>query len=295
MRKIGIIITPQLSGKTVKSILTEQLKVSGTLIKRLKASDGILLNGEAVRITQRVQSGQKLEAVIDRDIDAVGKEPPFPILYQDSDVIIIDKPAGMLVHATKATFEEKTVAAYINEYLGSGHFHPISRLDRGTSGAMAIAKNGYTHTAMCNLLHTDKFSRTYLAIVCGKLKNKSGTIDMAIGRDEVSPIKRIISANGKPAVTEYEVLEENGAYSLVKVTPKTGRTHQIRLHFSAIGNPIVGDFLYGVEDKSIILGYALHSYSISFTSMENKKVEVFCNMPSDMRNIFYNSDYKNQS
>ena len=270
---------------TVEQILRSRLFMSGTLIGRLKREGGVTLDGEPCRMKDRVHEGQIIHALIDNDI-IYGKKPSFPILYEDDGIIIINKPSGMLTHATRVTYEEKTVASELREYIGEGRFHPVNRLDRGTSGVMVIAKNGYYHDLYKKQLHTENFIRTYRAIVCGKPEAGEGIIDAPIGRDDVSPIKRIISRDGKPAQTYYKVISSNDLYSLIEAIPQTGRTHQIRLHMAHIGCPVVGDFLYGTETDEIGR-CALHSYSVSLhLPTDGRRVFVKEEMPRDMDEIF---------
>ena len=273
MRTLSLYITKELSGKPCDSLLRHELFMSGTLIKQLRDGGRIYTDCGVCRTTDTLSEGQMLYADIDVDI-TYGKKPSFPILFENDDLLIIDKPSGMLCHATKVTYGERTVASELREYMGEAHFHPVNRLDRGTSGVMVIAKNGYTHNICKELLHTDKFIRTYRAVSDGVPKKKAFDITAPIGRDSVSPIKRVITPSGKPALTHVKVLSENGRYALLEIVPQTGRTHQIRLHMAYIGCPLVGDFLYGKE--SCETGrLALHSYSVHmYLPLERRFVDV---------------------
>lgn len=285
MNSLEVVITEENSGRSVLSVLKNSFCASGTLIKRLKAENAILLDGEPVHTNVCVKCGQCVSIVCSEPTEK-GETPSFPILYEDDDLLIVDKPAGMLVHATKANFEETTVASEVKRYLNSS-FHPVNRLDRGTSGAMVIAKNGYIHNLLKNTLHTDSFLRIYLAVVCSCPSQRSGFIRLPIGRDEISPIKRVIDTeSGQEAETYFEVLNENGVFSLVKVLPLTGRTHQIRVHMAAIGCPLAGDFLYGTECKSLITRCALHSYAVKLNHpLTHEIITVKSPLPDDMQKL----------
>lgn len=287
MRTLKLKTTADMEGRTVLSLLKNDLCISGTLIKRMKESGGIKLDNTPVYTNVRVRSNQVLTADIAENSVTYGAVPPFPILYEDDDLLIINKPAGMLVHANKKTYSEKTVSSFICEYLSTAEFHPVNRLDRGTSGVMVIAKNGYMHSRLIKIMHSTEFERTYIALVCGEIKEKRGEIHLPIGRDTISPIKRIITDSGKPACTQYEVMQVMNGISLIRIVPLTGRTHQIRLHLSAIGHPLIGDFLYGTESKSISR-YALHSYSIKLIHpLTGEELSITAELPDDMRSLLH--------
>lgn len=262
MRTLTLTITQAMAGRRVKSILRRELSMAEGLIARVKLRpEGITLNSLRCRTVDIVKPGDILRV-------QVGDEPaespfapmnlPLNIVFEDEDILIVDKAPGMACHG-KSDRGEPTLGNALAFYLGqSAAFHPINRLDKGTGGLMAVAKSGYVHDLMRRKLHTDALRREYLLVCSPPPKAESGLIDLPIARDESSPIKRCISPEGAAAQTEYEVLEIHGGLALCRAKLHTGRTHQIRLHFSAIGCPLVGDWLYGCESP-LISRPALHS------------------------------------
>ncbi|MBQ9949870.1 MAG: RluA family pseudouridine synthase [Clostridia bacterium] len=284
MRTLSIEITEKLSGRTVLSILKNELNISGTLIKRMKRCGGIRIFDEPVHVDRRVIEHEILYADIDTGCDA-SVLLPFPILFEDEDMLVIDKPANLAVHGRMNSPTDENLSDIMASYVGAGHYHPVNRLDRCTSGAMVIAKNGHMHKLLIELLHTEKFKRIYLALICGIPSERVACIELPIARDTGSPIKRMISQNGKYAKTCYEIIKSKADISLVKVQLYTGRTHQIRLHFSAIGYPLLGDFLYGNE-SDIIMRCALHSHQIQLLHpLTNEILCINADMPDDMKSI----------
>ena len=142
-------------------------------------------------------------------------------------------------------------------------FHPVNRLDKGTTGLMVIAKSGYVHDLLRRSLHTNRFRRDYLAVCVGTPPSGSGTIDAPIGRDETSTVRRCVRPDGSPAVSHYRVLGIRDGLTLVALLPETGRTHQLRVHMASIGCPLAGDWLYGTEDPTLIARPALHSHRLT--------------------------------
>lgn len=276
-------------GRSIAAILRGELRLSNGLIARLKREGGIFLNGENAKTNLRVHSGDTVSAAVgERPADS-GRAPlPFPILFEDEDILIIDKPAGAAVHGSRYDDAVPSVEDAVNAYFGKiGLFHPVNRLDRGTTGAMAIAKNGFMHEKLAEKLHTNEFERTYLGICEGIFREKSGRIELSIARVEGSAIKREARAGGSPAVTNYRVLDEKNGLSAVEFRLETGRTHQIRVHVSALAHPLVGDFLYGTEAKSLIARPALHSWRLGFVHpLTRSKIEAEAPLPEDMKALF---------
>lgn len=158
-------------------------------------------------------------------------------MYEDADLLALNKPAGMAVHGGYDR-GEPTVANALAAYLGpDAVFHPVNRLDRGTSGVMLVARSGYVHDRLRRVLHTGDFRRTYLAVACGTGLPPRGTIDLPIARADDGSTRRIPAPGGQPSVTDYTVLAERDGCTLLRVAPRTGRTHQIRVHFAALGHP----------------------------------------------------------
>lgn len=289
-RKIEIIIPAQYDGRDIKSYLKSELFMSQRLIAKLKRDDdGILLNGESVYVVKKMSVGDiltlKLSDEDDYSENIVPTRGDFEIVYEDDDLILINKPAGLSVHPSMGNFYE-TLANYVaHHYMERGEkmtFRPINRLDKNTSGLMLVAKNSYAQDFMAREHKEGRLKREYLALVKGNIKN-DGEIIAPIARADASAIKRTVSADGKYAQTQFYVVRSQDAASMVRVVPKTGRTHQIRVHFSHIGHPLLGDFLYGME-SDIISRHALHSYRISFRrpfTLEEMFFEI--ELPSDMK------------
>ena len=177
---------------------------------------------------------------------------------------MVDKPAGMTAHASNFLPDTPTVAGALAFVRGTEFiFHPVNRLDKGTTGLMVIAKSGYVHDLLRRSLHTDRFRREYLAVCVGTPPSGSGTIDAPIGRDETSTVRRCVRPDGSPAVSHYRVLGTRDGLTLVALLPETGRTHQLRVHMASIGCPLAGDWLYGTEDPTLIARPALHSHRLT--------------------------------
>lgn len=293
MRTLTLKIDESLSGQTVQRLLSDRLCLSNSLIRRLKLREtGILLNGVRAFTTARVQPGDVLTAEIG-DAGKAGVRPmamPLSIVYEDEDLLVIDKPAGIAVHPSRDP-EEITLENALAAYLKAGEIaHPVSRLDRGTTGLMTIAKNGYMHEALRRLLHTDAFFREYRGICAGAPSPANGTIELPIGFAEGSRYQRAVTSGGAPSKTGYETLERRDGVSLLRLVPYTGRTHQLRVHLAAIGHPLVGDWLYGVEQPDRIARPALHSFRLSLTHpLTKKRLCLTAPLPPDMQKLLEDS------
>ena len=290
MAVLSHIIKPEEDGLTVRDVLTARLHVSSTLRKALARRDGaLLLEGEAVFLSARVAAGQRLTVDItdpEEPSPIVPVDYPLAVLWEDEHLLAIDKPAGITVHGAALTEEAVTVAGAAAHYLGSAAVHVVNRLDRGTSGVMLIAKSSYMHARCTELLHTEAFSRGYVAICEGVPEPAHGIIDAPIGRDVSSLLRRCVTAEGQRAVTEYEVLSAANGRALLQLLPQTGRTHQLRLHMAHIGHPLTGDWLYGTEDRMLITRPALHSYRLRFTHpLTGEHLEITAPLPEDIRRL----------
>ena len=287
-----ITITAAQDGRTVRMVLKKDLHVSTALLNRLKRREGALLcNGERVFTNAVLRQGDVLSVDL-ADPAGEGSIPPIPmelsILYEDEHLLILNKSAPLAVHPSSFSPGEPTLANGLAHYLGPGSvFHPVNRLDRGTTGVMAAAKSQYVHNLLRQQLHTPDFYREYRGIAVGAPVPASGRIDLPIARAEGSPIKRCISPAGAAALTEYETLRTGDGLTLLRLVPRTGRTHQLRLHLSAVGCPLLGDWLYGQEDRERMGRPALHASLLRLRHpITGAELSLTAPLPADMARYF---------
>lgn len=289
METICKIISLEEDGSTVRHILKAGLHFSSHAISRLtRAETGILVNGQRARTTQVLQAGDTL--VVETGDHAPPRAEitpgnwPLPIIWEDGHLLVVNKPAGMTAHASNFLPDTPTVAGALAWHRGPNFtFHPVNRLDKGTTGLMVIAKSGYIHDRLRYALHTTQFYREYRAICVGCPFPLSGTIDAPIGRDRASTVARMICPDGASAVTHYEVLCQREGLSLLRLIPETGRTHQLRVHMASLGCPLAGDWLYGTENSALISRPALHSYALHITHpVTGEPLSLSAPLPPDM-------------
>ena len=290
MRILSLPITPALSGQTVRHLLRQELGLSSSLLKSLKwRENAILLNGRPVTVRAVAHEGDVLTVDVSdppAENPVIPVDDPLDVLWEDEDLLILNKPAGITVHSAALTEETVTVAGAVAHYLGGGAFHAVNRLDRGVTGVMVIAKHGYMHQRCMAILHTDDFRREYRGICDGVPQPTRGTIDLPISRQPGSLLKRSIDPEGLPSRTEYDVLSVSHGRALLRLRPITGRTHQLRLHMAAMGHPLTGDWLYGAEDKALIPRPALHSYAIRLRHpVTGELLTLTAPLPEDMERL----------
>ncbi|MCE5187980.1 MAG: RluA family pseudouridine synthase [Eubacteriales bacterium] len=295
MRELSIRIDPAGDGRTVLSLLRQELACSDAHIARLKRREtGIRLNGTRCYVTARVRAGDELTVEIGDEPDGhiVPMAYPLEIRYEDEDLLVLNKPAGIAVHQSTRDPEELTLENAVCHYLGGTICpHPVSRLDRGTSGLMAFAKSGYIHERLRRQMHSEGYQRVYLGIACGRVDPPGGSITLPIGMAEGSTYRRAICPNGQSARTDYETLFFRNRFTLLRLVPQTGRTHQLRLHMAAIGFPLAGDWLYGAEDRALIARPALHSYELILTHpISGERIRLTAGLPQDMRSLMDGSN-----
>ena len=290
MRILTHTVTAAEDGQTAKQLLRGLWHISGSMLSRLKFRDAITANGVPVPVNHILRIGDVLGADVS---DLPGEHPhilpvdyPLAILYEDEDLLLLDKPAGIAIHPAALTEETVTIAGAVAHYLQSDSFHAVNRLDRGTTGVMAVAKTGFVHAQCMTLLHTDAFQRDYRAVCDGVPPHPAGDIDLPIGREGDSLLKRCPDPDGQAAHTHYEVLDTANGRALLRLTPTTGRTHQLRVHMAAIGCPLTGDWLYGTEDRTLIARPALHSYHLRLTHpVTGAVIDVTAPLPEDMARL----------
>ena len=290
MRTLTLEIPPELSGRKVKSVLQYRLQIPPSMISRIKLREaGITLNGVRCRTTDLVHAGDALCAEVGDEPVESGVIPiPYPleIPYEDEDLIVLNKPAGMATHG-KALRGDVTVAAALAARYGTDRaFHPVTRLDRGTSGLLVAAKSGYAHERLRRILHTEGFVREYLALVCGAPPEASGSVTLPLKKDETAKNRFCTAPDGLAARTGYSLIETRGGLSLLRLRLFTGRTHQIRVHLAALGCPVFGDRVYG-DAASDLDRPALHSAFLRLRQpITETEIHLDCPMPEDMERIW---------
>ena len=290
VRYLHYIVPEERAGTEVGNLLRHGLDFSAALIKRVKwLEDGLRLDGVRVGTREKAAAGQEL-CVRLSDTERGGEIPPhagpLDILYEDEDLLVVNKAAGVAVHPGIGHWENTLGSFLLNYYDSEGipaDFHPVHRLDKGTSGAMVVAKHAYAQELLRQQLHTDDFQREYLAVCDGVPAAREGRVDLPIAHSKTSVILQEVRADGLPAQTDYCVLRESGGRSLVRLRLATGRTHQIRVHMKALGCPLTGDFLYGTENQALIARPALHSSRLSFLHpLSHKEIYLEVPLPEDM-------------
>jgi 23S rRNA pseudouridine1911/1915/1917 synthase len=289
-------ILPQDCGKTIQRILQNKLHLSRILIRDLKQNQSICCNGIPTPAYYIVKTGDIIVVQWQTPVQAIRPFPlPLSIIYEDPDILVINKAWGMLSHPV-GQFQDNTVANAViyhwNTTNTTASFHPVSRLDRNTSGLMLIAKHKWVHQQMNEASQRRTMRKGYVAIVHGRVTDTTGTIDAPIARLPGSIISRHVAADGQSAITHYQVLEHYTQSTKVSIELATGRTHQIRVHFAYIGHPLLGDTLYGGSDE-LITRQALHASQLTFNHPRTKDNLTFsAPLPQDMGHLL--SSLQNQ-
>lgn len=294
------VVPPEEDGMLLKTILQKRLGISRKLLSRLKLTEcGIMVNGERKYISVHVQPGDLVEVRMEREQseDILPQPLPLDLMYEDEELLIVNKPAGMIVHPTHGHYINTLANGVVHYWQQQGkqhRFRPIHRLDQETSGVLAIAKNGYVHQQISEQLIAHQVQKEYLALVYGEIRQERGTIDGPIDRDPNQPHMRIVTPQGYHAITHYEVAARLTGVTLVRIRLETGRTHQIRVHMKHIGHPLIGDKMYRMDDlsegfqsvHSLIDRQALHAAKLGFIHPGTKQwVEFAAALPEDMQRV----------
>lgn len=283
-------VKPEEEGLMVKDIVYGRLNLSRGLLRRMKRGGGIYLNGQRDYLSRRVMTGDQIQIIFfDEDTSMEPQEIPLNIVYEDEYLLIINKPAGMAVHPT-GSYQTDTLANAIAHYWTTIELRTkvrlVHRIDKDTSGLILVAKEPYTLQRLLLQLRRQELIREYLAIVAGKPEVKAGVITASIGRSLDHGVKRAVTDEGKEARTSYQVIAGNSQASLVRARLESGRTHQIRVHFSDLGHPLLGDPLY---NKAIpeIQGQALHAWRLEFTHPRSgQRHQVTCPLPKEILTVW---------
>lgn len=291
-----IIITENEAGMRADVALAQLLEITRSNMQKLLEEGRAVRGQKVIKSNYRVKAGE--EILVDlpepQPLDVQPEDIPLDIIYEDDDVVVVNKARGMVVHPAAGNYSGTLVNALlyhcsnlsgINGIIRPGIVH---RLDKDTSGIMICAKNDVAHLSLSEQIQSKAAQRTYLAVVRGNVKNDSGIIETQIARDKNDRKKMaVVSEGGRQAITEYEVAERFGKYTVVKCCLKTGRTHQIRVHMEYLGYPLVGDPKYSpMKTPFAINGQALHSLTLTFTHPRTGELMTFeAPLPEDMRKI----------
>lgn len=259
--------------------------ITRAAVQKMIENGSITVNGNHTKNNYKLKSGDVIEIIPEEPQDAniCAEDIPIDIVYEDDDLLVVNKPQGMVVHPAPGNYSGTLVNALmyhckdglsgINGVLRPGIVH---RIDKDTSGLLVIAKNDEAHLNLSEQFKVHSITRVYTAVVNGRFKENSGSIDAPIGRHPVNRKKMAVTdKNSKNAVTHFEVLEEYGKYSLIRCRLETGRTHQIRVHMSFIGHPLLGDLMYGDKNKMGLAGQILHAGVLGFNHPKTGKYVEF--------------------
>lgn len=285
------------SGERIDILATRFLEgVSRSHVQKLIADGQVFINGKPIKANYKVQAGDLIEIGIPeaQPVEIVAEPIQLNILFEDNDVIVINKARGMVVHPAAGNYSGTLVNALLShcdDLSGiNGEIRPgiVHRLDKDTSGVMVAAKSDRAHVSLAQQIKDRTATRKYYAIVHGNVKEEQGIIDAPIGRHRIERKKMAVSfENSKEAITRFRVVKRFGSYTLVECRLLTGRTHQIRVHMSYIGHPVVGDPVYGPKKKHFsINGQALHAAELSFTHpVTGEALTFYAPIPDDMQQI----------
>lgn len=285
------------TGKSIKDYLQEKGFSRQNIVELKKMQESILLNGVWEYVTCRVKEGDVLCIHIKEEESSEKIPPvelPFPIIYEDEDIIVINKPADMPIHPSLNNYENTLGNAAANYFAKQEKpfiFRCINRLDRDTTGLTILAKHMVSAGILQNEMLNRNIKREYLAIVDGSMEEEDGTIDAPIGRKSGSTIERMVDyENGERAVTHYKVLGRRKNATLIALQLETGRTHQIRVHMTSIGHPLLGDFLYNATDDRMSR-QALHAWHLTFVHpITKEEMHLEAPIPEDMKQ-FWGGNY----
>jgi len=276
------------SGDRLDVWLAKESGFSRSLIQRQIKNGSVLVNGLPAKSNYLIQPGDAI--VLDEaDAEEGGHvpAPDLPVIYEDKDIMVIDKPAGIAVHSGNGLIEQVTVADFARHHTtDTDKDRPgiVHRLDKDTSGLLVLAKSEAAKEYLQQQWRNRAVAKTYLLLATGRVKPDQAVIKLPIGRAAGRPTLRAVTPGGKPAVTGYRLLATYPGYSYIEAHPETGRTHQLRVHFAAIGHPIAGDVQYGAAARPLgLTRQFLHASSLSFKAPSGRQLTLTSELPADLR------------
>lgn len=293
----NVIVNENDKGKRLDIYIAENFnELSRTMIKKLIESNNILVNDKSEKVSYKVQANDNISIDVPeaKETKLKAQEIPLDIIYADSDIIVVNKPKGMVVHPANGNPDGTLVNAILSICKNSlsgigGELRPgiVHRLDKDTSGLIIVAKNDKAHINMSEQIKERNVKKTYIALVRGNVPEEEATINMPIGRSTKDRKKMAVTKNGKQAITHFKVLKRYSKYTLLEIKIETGRTHQIRVHMAEIGYPVVGDAVYSNGKNEFgIEGQMLHAYKLEFMHpITNKHMELTAPLPQYFEEI----------
>ena len=244
------VVEPQADGQRIDRWLADRSEMSRSEIQKMMSAGKIRLNGAPVTKSHKVIAGEEIDILETMEVQEPARVVEIPIRFEDDHIVVVSKPAGLIVHPTRGADHRPTLVgalADLNIRSGPDPYRPgiVHRLDKETSGLMVVAKSEDAYDALVGMMKRREVARVYVALVAGSFEEKTGRIDAPIGRKQRDPRKRGVTASGKRAITSFRVKRAFAGLCLLEVSLETGRTHQIRVHMSHIGHPVLGDATYG--------------------------------------------------
>lgn len=299
---IKYIVKEDEAGKRLDAyVSSKNEEITRTSAQRLIEEKHILVNGKSQKVAYKISIGDEIliEEVEAKEIELKAQDIPIEIIYEDKDIVVVNKPKGMVVHPANGNPDGTLVNAIMakcGETLSGigGEIRPgiVHRLDKDTSGLLIIAKNDVAHVKLSEQLKNHEIKKTYIALVRGVVKENEATINMPIGRSTSDRKKMAVTKNGKNAVTHIKVLKRYEKYTLLQINIETGRTHQIRVHLSHIGYPIIGDYIYSNGKNEFgVVGQCLHAQKLEFKHpITNKEMKIEAPLPQYFYDIINKLD-----
>jgi 23S rRNA pseudouridine1911/1915/1917 synthase len=271
----------------LRKFILGECKISVSLWKRMKWGGTVVLNGAEIHNAKTMlRAGDRLVCTWTEESEIIPADIPLSVVYEDDWLLIVDKPTGMMIHPTHKSPQETLVNAVAGYFAKRGEdagIHPVYRLDRNTTGLVVVAKSAKIQYDLSK--RHDLITRHYMAFVSGHMETERGIIEAPIGRKDGSIVEWTVRDDGKPAVTEYEVLKRFDDFDVLRLRLRTGRTHQIRVHMSYLGHPLLGDTLYG-GTMDFISRQALHAADVSFVHpVTGEALHFEAPLPQDMEEL----------
>lgn len=279
------------SGLKLQNYLNDVKKLSQRFIRTSVREGRVTINNKSARLNTKLKSEDVIKIRLDKEEEQniTPENIDLDIVYEDFDIVVVNKPPRMVVHPTKSHMSGTLANGLLYHFKENNEkciVRLVNRLDMDTSGLVLVAKNQFAHMALARDMKEDTFKKEYIAVVHGNIDKMSGTINLPICRAEGETLKRVVGPSGQESITHYEVIERYQNADVVKLTLETGRTHQIRVHLSHIGHPIFGDVLYGKQELEYINRQALHACRLTFPHpRDGKVIELDTKLPCDMKNL----------